>query len=146
MPASLGTGYLCDMLGEVEPAYTRESSRTINDPVEGWMHIVGCTTIKPDAPRGLCQITYVIQAEGVGLFSGDQVFELGCDQWPRPCDDLPVVFDRARIDHIQIQWDRLPTHAECLKQQIDSSFLSTRPRNRTADDSDLAQGGHLRST
>jgi hypothetical protein len=124
MPTSLGSGYVSDILGELEPAYTRHSSRHINDPVEGWMHVVGCTAINPDVARAPCHITYVIQAEGVGLFSGDQVFELDSDQWPKPCDDLPVVFDRARIDHIQIQWDRLPTHAECLMQQINQVFVS----------------------
>ena len=121
MPTSLGNDHFRDMLGEVEPAYTRGSPQPIKDPVEGWMHVVDCTASNPEAAPAPCRITYVIQAEGVGLFSGDQVFELGSDQWPKPCDDLPVVFDRAHIDHIQIQWDRLPTHAECLKQQIDST-------------------------
>jgi len=121
MPTSLGNDHFRDMLGEVEPAYTRGSPQPIKDPVEGWMHVVDCTASNPEAAQAPCRITYVIQAEGVGLFSGDQVFELGSDQWPKPCDDLPVVFDRAHIDHIQIQWDRLPTHAECLKQQIDST-------------------------
>ena len=42
-----------------------------------------------------CRPHDVIQAEGVGLFSGEQAVELGSDQWPKPCDDLPVAFDRA---------------------------------------------------
>jgi hypothetical protein len=121
MPATLVT----DTRREPGPAHTDDP---ISDPVEGWMHVVGCTAITPDAAPAPCHITYVIQAEGIRPFSGHQVFELDCDQWPKPCDDLPVVFDRVRTDHIQIQWDRLPTHAECLKQQINSSFC--RPSDR----------------
>jgi hypothetical protein len=120
MPATLGSDHLIDTLGELGPPYTANRKQPMRDPVEGWMHVVGCTASTADTTAAPCQITYVIQAEGVGLFSGDQVFELNSDQWPQPCDDLPVVFDRAHIDHIQIQWDRLPTHAECLKQQINS--------------------------
>jgi hypothetical protein len=143
MPASLGADHFCDMLGEVEPAYTRDSPRRIKDPFEGWMHVVGCTAINPDVTRAPCHITYVIQAEGVGIFSGDQVFELQSDQWPHPCDDLPVVFDRNRTENIQIQWDRLPTHAECLKQQINSCFCQ--PGNNDVA-SRLERLGALRAT
>jgi hypothetical protein len=128
MPTSLGADHLSDLLGEVEPAYTRGSSRLIKNPVEGWMHVVGCTAINPDESRARCHIIYVIQAEGVGIFSGDQVFDLQSDQLPNLCDDLPVVFDRDRTENIRIQWDRLPTHAECLKQQINSAFCQ--PGNR----------------
>ena len=120
MPATLGSDHMVDALGELGPAYTADRGKTMRDPVEGWMHVVGCTASNPGATRAPCHITYVVQAEGVGLFSGDQVFELDSEQWPKPCDDLPVVFDRAHIDHIQIQWDRLPTHAEGLKHQINS--------------------------
>jgi hypothetical protein len=124
MPTSLGTDHFKNTLGEEEPDYARGSSRPITDPVEGWMHVVGCTAGKPGSARATCRITYVIKAEGVGLFSGEQVFELGSDQWPKPCDDLPVIFDRTHMDPIHIQWDRLPTHAECLRQQINSRAWS----------------------
>jgi hypothetical protein len=122
MPTSLGADHFRDMLGEVEPAYTRGSPQPIKDPVEGWMHVVGCTASNPEVTRAPCHIIYVIQAEGVGVFSGDQVFDLPSDQWPNLCDDLPVVFDRQATENIRIQWDRLPTHAECLKHQINSAF------------------------
>jgi hypothetical protein len=122
MPVTLGGDHFRDTLGGLGPEYSHSPRTRIKDPVEGWMHVVGCTAIGRDVPRGPCHITYVIQAAGVGLFSGDQVFELGSDHWPNPCDDLPVVFDRVCIDHIQIEWDRLPTHAEYLKQQINSGF------------------------
>jgi hypothetical protein len=121
MPATLGSGHFIDTLGELGPPYTADPDKPMRDPVEGWMHVVACTAGNPAATRAFCHITYVIQAEGVGLFSGDQAFELDTDQWPKPCDDLPVVFDRANIDRIQIQWDRLPTHAECLEHHINST-------------------------
>jgi hypothetical protein len=120
MPVSLGSDYFRDTLGEMGPAYTDNSRNQIQDPVKGWMHVVSCTTNKPDETPAPCHITYVVQAEGVGLFSGEQVFELWSDRWPSPCDDLPVVFDRTFTDHIRIQWDRLPTHAEYIRQQIHS--------------------------
>jgi hypothetical protein len=101
MPVTLGGDHFRDTLGGLGPEYSHSPRTRIKGP---------------------CHITYVIQAAGVGLFSGDQVFELGSDHWPNPCDDLPVVFDRVCIDHIQIEWDRLPTHAEYLKQQINSGF------------------------
>jgi Short C-terminal domain len=85
--------------------------KRIKDPVEGRMHVLGCTVINPDVMRTPCHITYVIQAEGVAAFSGDRVFELWCKQWPDPGDDLPVVFDRERTDRIEIQWHRIHTHA-----------------------------------
>lgn len=91
----------------------------IKDPVEGRMHVVGCTAINADVMRAPCHITYVIQAEGVPAFSGDQVFELWTSQWPSPGDDLPVVFDRQNTQHVNIQFDRLPTHAESARMHAD---------------------------
>jgi len=75
MPATLGSDHFVDALGELGPAYTADRGKTMRDPVEGWMHVVGCTASNPGATRAPCHITYVVQAEGVGLFSGDQVFE-----------------------------------------------------------------------
>jgi len=43
-----GLDHVRDMLGEVGPAYTRGSSQPIGDPVEGWMHVVGCIAINAD--------------------------------------------------------------------------------------------------
>ena len=86
--------------------------KRIKDPVEGRMHVLGCTAINPDVMRSPCRITYVVQTEGVATFAGVRVFELWCMQWLNPGDDLPVVFDRQHTDRIQIQWHRLPSHAE----------------------------------
>jgi hypothetical protein len=113
------------------------------------------------------------RAEGVRPFSGDHVFELGSNQWPNPCDDLPVVFDRVHTDRIRIQWDRLPAHAECLKDQINSIFSQPGDRDvvwrlerlgrlrdtalittdefvihkrRIPADGDVAQSGHMTKT
>ena len=75
-----GLDHVRDMLGEVGPAYTRGSSQPIGDPVEGWMHVVGCIAINADQTPSPCHIIYVViyvvQAQGVGIFSGDQVFDL----------------------------------------------------------------------
>jgi hypothetical protein len=78
--------------------------KRIKDPVEGRMHVLGCTVINPEMMRTPCHITYMMQAEGVAAFSGDRMFELWCKQRPNPGDDLPVVFDREhparyRRDH-----------------------------------------------
>jgi hypothetical protein len=125
MPATLATV----ASAERGSASTGDPDDPISDPVEGWMHVVSCAATNPDATRSLCHITYVVQADGVRPFSGDHVFELGSNQWPNPCDDLPVVFDRVRTDRIQIQWDRLPAYAECLKQQINSGFCQPHDGN-----------------
>jgi hypothetical protein len=93
--------------------------KRITDPVEGSMHIVGCTALDPREMRAPCHITYVIQAAGIPAFSGDQVFELWSRQWPNPGDDLPVVFDRAKPDRIQIQFDQLPTHADSARMHAE---------------------------
>ena len=140
MPTTLGADHVCDVLGELGPAYTRGACPPIKDPVEGWMHVVGCSAVKPDVTRASCHIIYVVQAEGVGIFSGDKVFELDSDQWPNICDDLPVVFDRDHTERIRIQWDRLPTHAECLKQQINSVICHPPPI-----DLNVAQGASSRT-
>jgi hypothetical protein len=91
----------------------------IKDPVEGWMHVVGCTAINADVLRAPCHITYVIQADGVPAFSGDQVFELWTNQWPSPGDDLPVVFDRQDTQHVKIAFDQIPSHAESARMHAD---------------------------
>jgi hypothetical protein len=93
--------------------------KRITDPVEGSMHIVGCTALDPREMRAPCHITYVIQAQGIPAFSGDQVFELWSRQWPNPGDDLPVVFDRQKPDRIQIQFDRIPTHADSARMHAE---------------------------
>ena len=85
--------------------------KRIKDPVEGRMHVLGCTVINPEMMRTPCHITYMMQAEGVAAFSGDRMFELWCKQRPNPGDDLPVVFDRERTDRIQIQWHRIQAYA-----------------------------------
>jgi hypothetical protein len=125
MPATL----CADPLGELGPVFPANPANPMSYPAEGWMHVVCCTALNRDATRAACHMTYVIQADGVRPFSGDQVFELGGGQRPNPCDDLPVIFDRNNTEHIQIQWDRLPTHAECLKQQINSSFCQPSDRD-----------------
>lgn len=89
--------------------------KRITDPIEGSMHVVGCTALDPREMRAPCHITYVIQAPGIPAFSGDQVFELWSAQWPNPGDDLPVVFDRQKPDRIEIQFDRIPTHADAAR-------------------------------
>src|SRR5665213_1330574 len=83
------------------------------------MHVVGCTALDPREIAAPCHITYVIQAEGVPAFSGDQTFELRSSHWPSSGDDLPVVFDRQRPDHIQIQSDRMPTHADSARMHAE---------------------------
>jgi hypothetical protein len=93
--------------------------KRITDPVEGSMHIVGCTALDPREMRAPCHITYVIQAQGIPAFSGEQVFELWSNQWPSPGDDLPVVFDRAKPDRVQIQFDQLPTHADSARMHAE---------------------------
>jgi hypothetical protein len=102
-----------DALGQqTEKSDMQNPFRRIQDPVEGSMHVVGCTALDPREMRAPCHMSYVIQGEGVPAFSGEQVFELWSNQWPSPGDDLPVVFDRQKADHVQIQFDRIPTHAD----------------------------------
>jgi hypothetical protein len=127
MPVTDASGHFRDTLGELGQPYRREPLRPIRDPVEGWMHVVGCTAIEPGVTCAPCHITYVVQAEGTGIFSGDQTFELSSSHWPHPCDDLPVVFDRDRTENIQFQWERLPTHAEWARlhaEQLAHQFHS----------------------
>lgn len=93
--------------------------KRMRDPVEGSMHVVGCTALDPRAMRAPCHITYVIQAPGVTAFSGEKVFELWSRQWPSPGDDLPVVFDRAKPEHVEILTDRIESHADSARRHAD---------------------------
>jgi hypothetical protein len=93
--------------------------RGIKDPVQGSMHIVGCTALDPHEMRAPCHVTFVVSAEGVEPFSGEHVFELWSNQWPNPGDDVPVRFDRQNHDHIEIRTDQIPTHAESARLHAD---------------------------
>jgi hypothetical protein len=93
--------------------------KPIKDPVEGSMHVVGATQLDAEVLRAPCAITYVIQAQGIEAFSGEQVFEIWSRQWPQPGADLPVVFDREKTDRIEIQWDKVMSTADSARMHAD---------------------------
>jgi hypothetical protein len=93
--------------------------RGYKEPVEGSMHVVGATQPDPSRLRAPCHITYVIQAEGVEPFSGETEVECWTRQWPKPGEDLPVVFDRRHPQKVEIQWDRITSHAESARMHAD---------------------------
>jgi hypothetical protein len=84
----------------------------MSDPVHGSMHVVGCSALDAREMRAPCHMTYVIQADGMEAFSGEQVFELWAAQWPEPGDDLPVIFDRADPSHVDVDTTQIPNHAD----------------------------------
>jgi hypothetical protein len=93
--------------------------RGYKEPVEGSMHVVGATQPDPSRLRASCHVTYVIQAEGVEAFSGETEVSAWTRQWPTPGDDLPVVFDRLNPKKVQIQWDRIESHADSARLHAD---------------------------
>jgi len=130
----------------------------MKDPVQGSMHVVGCTQLDPRELRAPCHITYVVQAEGVEAFSGDQVFELWSRQWPNPGDDLPIRVDRSDLSRIEILTDQIPTHADSARRDADALAAQLRggplpgagsaqpPGGSGAVVSELERLAHLRDT
>ncbi|HEY4279207.1 MAG TPA: hypothetical protein VGM91_13375 [Conexibacter sp.] len=117
--------------------------RRIKHPVEGSMHVVGATAIDPDEMRAPCHITYVIQAPGIAAFSGEHVFELWTRQWPTPGDDLPVVFDREKPDRVEIQWDKVMSHADSARMHADQLAAQLRGEGVAGDGQAPVPGGTM---
>jgi hypothetical protein len=110
---------------------TNTPGQGMTDRVEGSMHVVGCTALDAREMRAPCHITYVIQADGIEAFSGDQVFELWSNQWPTPGDDVPVVFERSDHARIDIQTDKIMTHADSARMHADELAAGLRAGTAT---------------
>jgi hypothetical protein len=100
--------------------------KPIHNPVDGSMHVVGCTAINPNELAAPCHITYVVQAPGVPAFSGDDTYEVWTRNWPQPGDDLPVTFDRDHPDRIEIHWDQVPATSDSARADADAMAAELR--------------------
>src|SRR3982074_2861162 len=80
----------------------------IKDPVQGIANVVGAERWDGRASKGPCQVELGVQAPGVEPFSCTQTFSVWADRWPHPGDNLPVTFDRAKPERMEVDWDRLP--------------------------------------
>jgi hypothetical protein len=128
---------LADDLGMKKPG------AGMSDPVHGSMHVVGCSALDAREMRAPCHVTYVIQADGIEAFSGEQVFELWAAQWPQPGDDLPVIFDRANPSHVDVDTTQVPNSADQAMTDAQQLAAQLNAGGGAAGASGTAPGGTI---
>jgi hypothetical protein len=94
-------------------------ARRMKDPVDGIAQVVGSTQPPDSATSSNCNLTLVVQAEGVEATSIEHSCIAPTKKWPWPGTTLPVTFDRTDPDRLKIRWDDIQETADQAKQQAE---------------------------
>jgi hypothetical protein len=83
----------------------------MSDPAGGTLSVTASTYPPTDvsARYASIRITGVVQAPGLPATAVQHTGTAPVAKWPSPGADLPVTVDRARPDHLVVDWDQLPS-------------------------------------
>ncbi len=115
-------------------------ARKMKDPVDGIAQVVGSTQPPDSATSSNCNLTLVVQAEGVEATSIEHSCIAPTKKWPWPGTTLPVTFDRTDPDRLKVRWDDIPETADQAKQQAEALAAQL---NQGAGGSVVPSGGDV---
>jgi Short C-terminal domain len=79
----------------------------MSDPVPGQAQVVSASSYNGRAVYQTCNLTLVVQADGVAPVSVRHTCIAPAKKWPFPGSVLPVTVDRANPQQLKVEWDRV---------------------------------------
>jgi hypothetical protein len=85
----------------------------IQDPVAGRYRITKASTPPTNSSVGTCDMVGELTGPGIAPRTIEHTSPFtSIDKWPRPGDELPVLFDLTNPDFLKVEWKQIAARDE----------------------------------